>query len=107
MLSEQGEQERREIIGRLEREYQQAEAKLLKASRDHSTARADRHNAEARLFRAQSPPESNNFCLLCWVNHQRLSRLKPAPSPEPHLADRWKCEADDCTHTEDRRTVMR
>jgi hypothetical protein len=101
------EQERREMIGRLERENQQAEAKLLKARRDHSAARVDKHNAEARLLRAQSPPDSSNFCLPCWVNHQRLSRLRPIASSEPRLVDQWKCEADDCGHVEDRRTVMK
>ena len=107
MLPEQGEQERHAIIRRLERELQEAEAKLHKASQDHSKARVDKHNAEARLFRAQSPPEGNNFCLLCWVNHQRLSYLRPVPSPEPRLVDQWRCEAHDCGHTEDRRTGMR
>jgi hypothetical protein len=107
MLPEPGEQERGEIIRRLEREYQKAEAKLRKASHDHSMARADKHSAEARLFRAQSPPDANNFCLLCWVTHQRLSYLRPVPSPEPRLVDQWRCQADDCGHIEDRRTGMR
>ena len=106
MLAEQGEQARHEITRRLERELQEAEAKLLKASHDHSAARAEKHNAEARLFRAQSPPDGADFCLLCWVNHQRLSYLRPVPSPEPRLVDRWKCEADDCGHTEDRRAGL-
>jgi hypothetical protein len=107
MSPEQGEPERHEIIRRLEREYQRAEAKLRKASQDHSIARVDKHNAEARLFRAQSPPEGKNFCLLCWVNHQQLSYLRPVPSPEPRLVDQWRCEAHDCGHTEDRRTGTR
>lgn len=104
MPPEPGEQERYAIIRRLEREYQEAEAKLRRASQAHSKARLDRHNAEARLFRAQSPPEANNFCLLCWVDHQRLSYLRPVRSSEPRLVDQWKCEADDCGHIEDRRT---
>lgn len=107
MIPERGEQERREIIRRLEGEYQDAEAKLRKASDDHSTARADKRNAEARLFRAQSPPEGSNFCLMCWVNHQRLSYLRHVSNPEPRLTDRWMCEAADCGYTEDQRTALR
>ena len=107
MIPERGEQERREIIRRLEGEYQDAEAKLRKASHDYSAARADKHNAEARLLRAASPPEGNDFCLLCWVNQQRLSYLRPFPSPEPRLVDQWKCEAVDCGHIEDRRAGAR
>jgi hypothetical protein len=107
MPPEQGAQERCAIIQRLAREYQQAEAKLRKASHAHSMARVDKRNAEARLLRAQSPPEGSDFCLLCWVNHQRLSYLRPVPSPEPRLVDQWKCEADDCGHIEDRRTGMK
>jgi hypothetical protein len=107
MPPEPGEQERHALIRRLEREYKDAEAKLRKASHDHSLARVERHNAEARLFRVQSPPDANNFCLLCWVNHQRLSYLRPVPAPETRLVDQWRCEADDCGHTEDRRTGAR
>jgi hypothetical protein len=104
---EQREQERFELVLRLERELQKAEAKLRKASEDHSTARLDKRNAEARLFRAQSPPDASNFCLMCWVNHQRLNRLRLVPRPEPRLSDRWTCEAVDCSHTEDRRILAK
>jgi len=107
MPPELGEQERHEIIRRLEREYQEAQAKLCKASQDHSTARVNKRNAEARLFRAQSPPEGDNFCLLCWVNNQQLSYLRPVPSLEPRLVDQWRCEANGCGHTVDRRTGAR
>jgi hypothetical protein len=107
MPPESGEQERHQIICRLEREYQDAEARLRKASQDHSIARAEKHNAEARLLRAQSPPEASNFCLMCWVNHQQLSYLRPVPSAEPRLVDQWRCELHDCGHTEDRRTGAR
>src|ERR1700722_5773002 len=107
MTPQPGQPERLEIIRRLECELQDAEAKLRKASAGHSMARADRHNAEARLFRAQSPPGANNFCLLCWVNHQRLSYLRLVPNSEPRLVDQWRCEADDCGHTEDRRLGLR
>jgi hypothetical protein len=105
MLPQEGDQERCEIIRRLELELQEAEARLLKASQDHSLARAEKRSAEARLLRAQSPPEANNFCLLCWVNHQRLRYLRPVPSPQPRLVDQWKCESDDCGHIEDRRAA--
>ena len=98
-------EERLEIIQRLELEYQEAEAKLRKASHDHSMARVDKHNAEARLFRAQSPPEGSNYCLMCWVNHQRLSHLRPVPSPGPRTSDRWVCSSADCGYTEDRRVL--
>jgi hypothetical protein len=105
MPPERAEQERHEIMRRLELEYQEAEAKLRKASHDHSIARVDKHNAEARLFRAQSPPEGSNYCLMCWVNHQRLSRLRPVPSAGPRLSDRWTCASADCGYTEDRRVL--
>ena len=107
MPAERGEQERRELIRRLELEYQQAEARLRQASHDHSMARADRREAEARLFRAKSPPDGRNFCLLCWVNHQRLSYLRLVAEPEPRLTDRWMCESADCGYTEDQRTALR
>jgi hypothetical protein len=107
MPLERGEQERRELIRRLELEHQAAESRLREASHAHSMARADRHNAEARLFRAQSPPDGRDFCLLCWVNHQRLSYLRVVPSPEARLTDRWMCEAPDCNYTEDQRTALR
>jgi hypothetical protein len=107
MPAERGEQERRDLIRRLELEYQEAESKLRKASHAHSMARANRHNAEARLFRAQSPPDGSDFCLLCWVNHQRLSYLRLVPSPEARLTDRWTCESADCGYTEDQRTELR
>ena len=42
-----------------------------------------------------------------WVNHQRLSYLRPVPNPEPRLVDRWMCEAADCSHTEDLRKALR
>jgi hypothetical protein len=107
MIPERGEQERLEVMRRLEFEYQQAQEKLRKASHDHSMARLDKRNAEARLLRAQSPPDGSNFCLMCWVNHQRLSYLRQAPSPEPRLTECWTCEAADCGHTEHRRTALR
>jgi hypothetical protein len=100
---EQREQERFALMLRLERELQEADVKLRKASQDHTAARVGKRNAEARLFRAQSPPDSGNFCMMCWVNHQRLSRMRLAPNSEPRLSEHWICEAADCSHTEDRR----
>ena len=107
MIPERGEQERRDVMRRLEFEYEQAQEKLRKASHDHSMARLDKRNAEARLLRAQSPPDGSDFCLMCWVNHQRLSYLRHVSNPEPRLTDRWMCEAADCGYTEDQRTALR
>ncbi|HLY78166.1 MAG TPA: hypothetical protein VKQ70_02250 [Caulobacteraceae bacterium] len=104
MAPEQREQDRAALVLRLERELQDAAARLRKASQDHSVARGEKRDAEARLFRAQSPPDASNFCLMCWVNHQMLSRLRLVPNSEGRLSDRWMCEAANCGHSEDRRT---
>jgi hypothetical protein len=107
MPAEPSDRTHQDLIGRLELECRDAEARLRKASDDHSLARVDKRNAEARLLRAQSPPDGGNFCIMCWVNYQRLSYLRPVPSAGPRLTDRWACEAADCDYAEDRRAAVR
>jgi hypothetical protein len=97
-------QSRDEIIRRLELECRQAEAKLRRASDAHSLARADKRNAEARLLRAKSPPDGGRYCLMCWVNDQRLSYLRRVAGAEPGPTERWRCEDPGCGHEEERAT---
>ena len=107
MPPEKNEQERREIIGRLERQYQDAEAKRLKGEQDAAFARVEKSNLSGALRRAQLPFPEGDVCPECWITHGRVNPMRPVPSPEPRLYDRWKCPADDCGHTSDRQTGMR
>lgn len=70
MAPEHDEQERRQIIGRLERQYQQAQAKGLKAEAEGSDARGE----EAALLdahrRAQLPFPPGDICSECWITHR-------------------------------------
>lgn len=71
MPPEQNEQERREIIRRLERRYQEAQTKSLKAEAEAAEAR----RAEAALLdahrRAQLPFPAGDICPECWLTHGR------------------------------------
>lgn len=104
MSPKEVEQERREVVGRVQYRYQEAETRRLKAEQEAAIARLDQSNLSAAMKRAQLPFPDGDICPECWIMHGRLSSMRPVPSPEPHLFDRWKCLADNCGHTSDRRT---
>lgn len=77
---EYDEQERREVIGRLEQRYQEAETRRLKGAQDAAIARVDKLNITAQLLRAQTPPDDPNLCLACWAEFADHIPLTPQPS---------------------------
>ena len=103
MASEENEEDRRQIIGRLEYRY-----KELKAERQQAEADIDQQAAEIEkeLSRAKNPPAGAQVCIRCWVGSGIVVQRESIPHPdEPGRYDRWRCPT--CDHFQDRRTGMR
>ena len=100
MPPERNEEERREIIRRLERRYQEAETKRLHAEQEAAYARVEKSNLESARLRAQGPFPESDMCPECWIMHGKLSPLEAARADDPSRYDRWMCRA--CPYSVDR-----
>lgn len=99
MASEQGEEYRREIIRRLEREDQELEAKTREAEAESAEAKREREALKAAHLRAQLPFPPGDPCPSCWIMHGQDSQLYAVPHDDPDQYDRMKCS---CGYYEDR-----
>ena len=97
MPPEEGEQYRREVVRRLEREKHQAKLDLAKAQ-------ARNVEIEAQLLRAQSPLQLG-FCPQCWIMHSKENLLVSAPHSDAQHFD--MCECEECGYSEEHRTGAR
>ena len=98
-MTEQIHKRRREIIGRLEYDYQQAQAKHLKAEEDAAQAELQMTKIETALLRAKVPQSHVNICIECWIIHGRESDLYAVPHEDPSHYDRMKCKI--CGYVQD------
>ena len=100
MTAEQGNENRREIIGRLECRYQQAKAHQAKA--DAPQAEHESAQLEAARCRAQEPFPPGDIWQECWIMYGRQSDLYPVAHDDPAPYDRMMCGV--CDYFEDRQT---
>jgi hypothetical protein len=105
MPPEKTDEERRQIIGRLEHQYSRFEAEKAKADAE-AAALVDKLAAtKDALGRAKLPFPPGNVCPECWVMHGEKRPLHAVPHPDPSRYDRWRCPS--CEHVEDRRIGLR
>jgi len=101
----ENEQERREVIRRIEHRYQEAHAKRLKAEAEVVQARQEEAALLNAQRRAQLPIPPGDICPECWVMHGDEHPLRPVPHPhDARHIDRWLCNV--CRHVEDRETGL-
>ena len=99
MTTEERNENRRQIVGGLEQEYQQADAKLLKADADGAEAKREMQSLEAARLRAQAPALLGDKCPACWITHGVKSNLVAVVHEDPANFDRLECKA--CGYFED------
>lgn len=105
MLSKEGEEHRREIIGRLERRDQELEALAREAETEAAQARQERTALRPALERANLPFPQGDVCPECWVMYGDTRPLHSVPHPhDARQFDRWRCRV--CNHVEDRETGL-
>ena len=97
MAPEEGEQYRREVIRRLEREEHEADAELARIQ-------ARKAEIQAARLRAQRPVPFG-FCPRCKIMQNRESLLVAKAHPDPQHSD--LCECEECGYSEEPRTGMR
>jgi hypothetical protein len=100
MPPDQSDEDRREIIGRLQHRYQEAETRRLKAEHDAAIARVDKSNLDGALRRAECVFPDGDPCPECWIMHGKRSEMTPIPHPDPKHYDQWRCR--ECGHIRDR-----
>jgi rubrerythrin len=83
---------RREIIGRLKKQYQEAE---------QQKAAADKKATDLReaIKRVEAPIQAENSYPRCSIHNGINSTMRPMPAPNPDRYDRWSCPA--CGYTVD------
>ena len=102
MTPEGPNQHRREIIGRLEYQYKQAQTKHSDAEANAAKAKGQMMEIEAALLRAERFPNRPDVCPECWIIHGRESDLYAVPHEDPAHFDRMQCGT--CGYFENRTT---
>ena len=93
MTPEDRDEHRRQIIWGLEQQYQQAEAKALKAETDAAQAKREMQALEAARLRAQAPALLGDKCPACWITHGVKSNLVAVVHEDPANFDRLECKS--------------
>jgi hypothetical protein len=101
MPPENKDEQRREIIRRLEYQNQRLEAELLEAETKAAELRQKHTAASGARLRAEGPFPAGEPCPECWITHGRDIQMYCIPADDPKDYDRWKC--GECGYFEDRR----
>jgi hypothetical protein len=102
MPSEDNEEDRRQIIRRLEHRYKESQAQKAQLGRDKLGIEHKTAEIEAALLRAQNPPPGDKICLICWVDNGLIVDREPIRHPVSIHYDRWICR--NCGDIKDIRT---
>lgn len=99
MTPEDRDEQRREIIRRLEYQDRELDAKAGKAEAEAAQARHQRADLKAAILRTQGPLPPSSECPECWFIHGRTSVLVAATHEDPADYDRLECKT--CGYFED------
>ncbi len=100
MAPKENEQERREVIRRVQYRDQELQRQAAQAQAELDHAKAERDKIKDALSRAESPFPAGDICPECWIMHGEARELRAVPHPDSKHFDRWICRA--CGHTRDR-----
>lgn len=88
-----------QILRELQDDYQRARTRHAQSEAEALEAQRAKAEIEAQLLRAQTPPDSPDMCLACWIFHGEHSAMQPQPGP--YGVDVFRCRK--CGTTEERR----
>lgn len=91
------EDERREVIRRLEQEY-------LRAKREHAETQPEHAEAEAALSRLQLPLPPGDVCPECWITHGHTRPLRAVLENGAPQYRRMRC--DHCEYSQNWKTGL-